>query len=75
MKAMQSFLLRLPEALMDEVAAISNDCHTSKSAFIRQSVQRNISLTRDVEMPLLRQYQTESTLRMLRAAESLSQKP
>jgi len=75
MKAMKTFLLRIPEELMDSVAAISSDCLCSKSAFIRQSVQRNISLTRDVEMPLLRQYQTESTLRMLKVAESLSKKP
>ena len=75
MKAMQSFLLRIPEALMDEVAAVSSDCLCSKSAFIRQSVRKNIALTREVEMPLLRQYQTETTLRMLKVAESLSGKP
>ena len=71
MKAMKSFLLRLPEALMDEVAEVSEICHCTKSAFIRQSLQRNVSLTRDVEMPLLRQYHTETTLRMLRVAESI----
>ncbi|MDZ4733519.1 MAG: hypothetical protein SGJ16_08025 [Nitrospirota bacterium] len=71
MKPMTTFLLRLPEALMDEVSEISSDCHTSKSAFIRQSLQRNISLTRDVEMPLLRRHHQETTLRMLRVAESI----
>ena len=72
MKPMTTFLLRLPESLMDAVSEISSDCHTSKSAFIRQSLQRNISLTRDVEMPLLRQYHTETTQRLLRVAESIS---
>lgn len=75
MKAMKTFLLRLPESLMDEVAEVSEMCHTTKSAFIRQSLQKNISLTRDVEMPLLRQYHTETTLRLLRVAESVSKTP
>lgn len=75
MNAMTTFLLRLPEALMDEVAEVAEECHTSKSAFIRQSLQRNISLTRDVEMPLLRRYHTETTLRVLNAVESMSKKP
>ena len=75
MKAMKSFLLRLPEALMDEVAEVSESQFCTKSAFIRQSLQRNISLTRDVEMPLLRRHHQETTLRMLKVAESISKKP
>jgi len=71
MKPMSTFLLRLPESLMTEVAEVSESQFCTKSAFIRQSLQRNISLTRDVEMPLLRQYHTETTLRMLRVAESI----
>jgi hypothetical protein len=75
MKPMSTFLLRLPESLMTEVAEVSESQFCTKSAFIRQSLQRNISLTRDVEMPLLRQYHTETTLRMLKVAESISKKP
>ncbi|OQW31454.1 MAG: hypothetical protein A4E20_03990 [Nitrospira sp. SG-bin2] len=72
MKPMKTFLLRLPESLMDEVAEVSESQCCTKSAFVRQSLQRNIALTRDVEMPLLRRHHQELTLRQLRIAESIS---
>ena len=75
MKPMTTFLLRLPESLMEEVAEVSESQFCTKSAFIRQSLQMNISLTRDVTMPLLRRHHQETTLRMLKVAESISKKP
>ena len=73
MKAMTTFLLRLPESMMAQVTEVASDCHTTKSAFIRQSLHRNISLTRDVEMPLLRRHHQENTLKQLRVVESITQ--
>lgn len=56
MQAMTTFLLRLPQSLMDEVAALSEECHTSKSAFIRQACSRQIDIIRTVELPAIREH-------------------
>ena len=53
MQPMTSFCLRLPQSLMDEVAELSQECHVSKSAFLRQSVLRNIDIIRQVERPAI----------------------
>lgn len=73
MKAMIKLLIRIPESMSDEVAAICDELHCTKSQFIRQSITRNLDVVRKVEMPLLRQYHTETTLRVLRVADSVSQ--
>ena len=72
MNAMQKLLLRIPISMNEELDAIASDLWCSKSSFIRQSILRNLDLVKNIEMPLLRQYQTETTLRMLQVAESLS---
>ena len=72
MRAMKTFLLRLPESMSDEVAEICEELHCGKSQFVRQSITRNLDVCRNVEMPLLRRHHQETTLRMLRVAESVS---
>lgn len=66
MKAMKTFLLRLPESMSDEVAEICDELHTTKNQFIRQSILRNLDITKNIEMPLLRRHFQESDARLLR---------
>lgn len=56
MQSMTTFLLRLPQSLMDEVTQLCHECHGSKSAFIRQSILMNIDLTKNVHLPAAREY-------------------
>ena len=72
MNTMKTLLLRLPESMSDEVAEICDELHTTKSQFIRQSITRNLDVVRNVEMPLLRHYHTENTLRVLKVVNSVS---
>ena len=60
------FLLRLPESLSDEIDSVIEESQVSKSAFIRQSILRNLDITRNVEMPLLRRHYQESIDRLSR---------
>lgn len=71
MKAMTTFLLRLPESMMDEIALIAGETYTTKSHFIRQSILRNLEISK-MEMGLLRNHYKESDLRLLRVFESTS---
>jgi metal-responsive CopG/Arc/MetJ family transcriptional regulator len=72
MKAMKSFLIRLPESLMDEVAKITEETYCSKSQWIRQSIARNLDVVRNVEMPLLRRHHQETTASQLKVLTSIS---
>ena len=54
MKAMTTFLLRLPESMMDEIDQIGDETYCTKSHFIRQSIARNLDICRNVEMPAIR---------------------
>ena len=72
MNAMKTFLLRMPESMSDEVAAICEELHCGKSQFLRQSIMRNLDICRNVEMPLLRNHHREATVRQLRVLESVS---
>lgn len=56
MQPMTTFLLRLPQSLMDEVTELCHECQTSKSAFLRQSVLRNLDIHKNVEMPAVREH-------------------
>lgn len=75
MNAMKTLLLRLPESMSDDVTSICDELHTTKSQFIRQSITRNLDVCRNVEVPLLRRYHTENTLKVLSVVESVSKKP
>jgi 3-methyladenine DNA glycosylase AlkC len=72
MKAMKSFLLRMPEPMSDEVAAICEELHCGKSQFVRQSITRNLDVCRNVEMQLLRNHHREATVRQLRVLTAVS---
>lgn len=72
MNAMKTFLLRLPEAMNEELDAIASDLYCTKSQFVRQSITRNLDVCRNVEMPLLRNHHQEATVRQLRVIESVS---
>lgn len=56
MKAMKTFLLRLPESMMDEVDQIGDETYCTKSHFIRQSIARNLDIIRHVEQPAIREH-------------------
>lgn len=73
MNTMTTLLLRLPESMNDEVTTICDELHCTKSQFIRQSITRNLDVVRNVEVPLLRRYHTETTLRALNVTNSVSQ--
>ena len=60
MKATKTFLLHLPECLLDEIEDIVEELQCSKSQFIRTSIIRNIDITRNVEMPMLRERYRQS---------------
>ena len=53
---MKTFLLHLPESMMDEIDTITEELNWSKSQFIRQAILRNLDITRNVEMPLIREH-------------------
>ena len=71
MQPMKTFLLRLPESMMDEIALIAGETYCTKSQFIRQSILRNLEISR-MEMQLLRNHYRESDLRLLRVFEATS---
>lgn len=73
MKAMKQFLLRLPESMKNEIDLIADRTHTTKSNFIRQSILRNLEMTK-MEMTLLKNHYKENDLRLLRVMESPSHK-
>ena len=60
MKATKTFLLHLSEGLMDEIEDIVEELQCSKSQFIRTSIIRNIDITRNVEVPMLRERYRQS---------------
>jgi hypothetical protein len=53
---MTTFLLRIPQTMMDQVNELCHEYHVSKSAFLRQSVLRNIDVHRTVEGPAVREH-------------------
>ena len=56
MKPMKTFLLRLPESLMDEIDLIAEGTYCTKSALIRQSIARNLDIIQNVEIPAIREH-------------------
>ena len=56
MLAMKTFLLRLPESMMDEIDLIADETYCTKSAFVRQSISRNLDICRNVELPAIRDH-------------------
>jgi len=56
MNAMKMFLLRMPESMSDEVAAICEELHCGKSQFVRQAIMRNLDIIRQVERPAIREF-------------------
>lgn len=56
MNAMKTFLLRMPESMSDEVAAICEELHCQKSQFVRQAIMRNLDIIRQVEQPAIREF-------------------
>ena len=56
MKAMKTFLLRLPESMLNEIDLIAEDTYCTKSHFIRQSIARNLDICRNVEGPAIREF-------------------
>jgi metal-responsive CopG/Arc/MetJ family transcriptional regulator len=75
MDAMKTFLLRIPISMNEELDQIIGEIYGTKSQFIRQSITRNLDVVRNVEMPLLRGYHQETTLRLLKVVDSVSKKP
>ena len=73
MEAMKTFLLRLPESMMEQVALIANETYTTKTQFLRNSVLRNLEISR-MEMQLLRNYYKDNDTRLMRIFESTSNK-
>jgi hypothetical protein len=59
--------------MMDEVAQIASETYTTKSQFLRNSVLRNLEISR-MEMQLLRNYYKDTDTKMLRIFESASSK-
>lgn len=56
MQPMTTFLLRIPQTVMDQVNELCHQCHVSKSAFLRQSVLRNLDIHKNVKMPAVREH-------------------
>lgn len=56
MQPMTTFLLRIPQTVMDQVNDLCHQYHVSKSAFLRQSVLRNIDVHKNVEGPAVREH-------------------
>ena len=71
MKAMKSFLLRLPESMMDKVTEICEECYCTKSQFVRTSIVRNLELSR-LEMKLLCNHHQENIAKQLKVLTSIS---
>ena len=69
MPPMKPFLLRVPESMMDEIDLIAGETYTTKSQFIRQSILRNLEISK-MEMALLRNHYKESDLRLLRVFDA-----
>lgn len=72
MPAMKQFLLRIPSSMNEEIDAICESQYCTKSAFIRQSLRRNIDIAVHVEAPLLRKHIREATVRELQVLTSIS---
>lgn len=66
------FLIHLSNYLNDEIESVIEEIQVSKSAFIRQSIIRNLDITRNVEMPLLRRHYEESQDRLFGLISSLN---
>ena len=60
MKATKQFLLHISEGLLSEIEDIVEELQCSKSQFIRTSIIRNIDITRNVEIPMLRGHYRQS---------------
>ena len=60
MKKTRTFLLHLSDGLLDEIEDIVEELQCSKSQFIRTSIIRNIDITRNVEIPMLRGHYRQS---------------
>ena len=71
MQPMKTFLLRLPQSMMDEINLIAGETYTTKSQFIRQSILRNLEISK-MEMALLRNHYKTEDLRLLRVFEATS---
>ena len=71
MKAMKQFLLRLPESMRNEIELIAEKTYITRSQFIRQSISRNLEITK-MKMALLKNHYKENDLRLLRVIESPS---
>ena len=71
MKATKKFLLRIPISINEELDQIILETYCTKSQFIRQSILRNLEISK-MEMGLLRNHYKESDLRLLRVFESTS---
>ena len=71
MQPMKTFLLRLPQSMMDEIALIAGETFSTKSQFVRQSILRNLEISK-MEMTLLRTHYKKSDLRLLRVFEATS---
>jgi len=56
MKAMKTFLLRIPISMNEEIDALATEIYCSKSQFIRQSISRNLDICRNVEGPAIRAF-------------------
>lgn len=56
MNAMKCFLLRIPEAMSNEIDQIAGETYCTKSSFIRQSIIRNLDVCRHVEIPAIREH-------------------
>jgi len=72
MKPMKTFLLRIPESMLNEVASICESQFCTKSSFMRQSIRRNIDVVVHVETPLLRNHRREATVRQLKVLTAIS---
>ena len=60
MKATKTFLLHISEGLLSEIEDIVEELQCSKSQFIRTSIIRNLDITRNVEIPMLRERYRQS---------------
>lgn len=72
MTAMKPFLVRIPVSMNKEIDAICDSQYCTKSAFIRQSIRRNIEITLHVETPLLQNHHREAIAKQLKVLTSIS---
>ena len=53
---MVPILIRIPETLLSAVDQLAEETYTNRSVFIRQSIQRNLDIIRNVEIPAIRDH-------------------